>query len=608
MPLSARPLAGLARQGSALPTGYGSRRFQMGIGKLYENQLTAACEIFLKGLIRAPDDELLERGFQAGTDKWKHWHPARWSKWPFADPDAEEYSGPQPTEPPGLLPPTTLSHVTINSVELEWPAYEPRPGVLADVIDGYYLEVSHLCPIEGPGPWLRAYKGTKRSHTVKGLTIAKDILVRVRAYNRRGGGEWSEERRYRVLAPPPPKLVEHRQVPGAWRLIDIEDVIKDNNLVEGSNMMEQVVQGLFEQLHAFRTPLKLAFRYYALIGASSSRDDDADSMSMQQFLLFSRAMRLLDDPAHGSSATGKIILSDIDRIFVRSSRDVDGKGASPAFAALAAAPAADEGLADEGGGGGSGGGAEKEWAKARNTVKAVGALKAPPKAKGNKLLQHHFIGGVIRLACLRYAAMPHLPNRLRAFCQELLEPHVHDELELLHDAFSKLMQLQPYTGVYNRRRALVEPVFRYYAGVDITLGNEKKLATMNVRELSELCDDAHLFDGKFGVREMVMAFVRVNIEDDIYIQADKQNTSTELVLDEFFEVLARMHYAREGLMYAGGGDGDQGQEALAARAARAVHSRDGRGAYARAQLRCLACRVVRTAAMDAIKQRKVARR
>ena len=45
---------------------------------------------------------------------------------------------------------------------------------------------------------------------------------------------------------------------------------------------------------------------------------------------------------------------------------------------------------------------------------------------------------------------------------------------------------------------------------------------------------------------MVAAFVRVNIEDDLYIQSNKANTSTELDFDEFFEVLARMHHSREG--------------------------------------------------------------
>ena len=50
------------------------------------------------------------------------------------------------------------------------------------------------------------------------------------------------------------------------------------------------------------------------------------------------------------------------------------------------------------------------------------------------------------------------------------------------------------------------------------------------------------------VREMVHAFTLVNIEDDIYVQSDRANTSTELVYDEFFECLVRMfqmRYAKE---------------------------------------------------------------
>ena len=39
------------------------------------------------------------------------------------------------------------------------------------------------------------------------------------------------------------------------------------------------------------------------------------------------------------------------------------------------------------------------------------------------------------------------------------------------------------------------------------------------------------------MRDIVNCFVRVNIEDDVYVQSEKSNTSTELVLDEFFEVL-----------------------------------------------------------------------
>ena len=47
-----------------------------------------------------------------------------------------------------------------------------------------------------------------------------------------------------------------------------------------------------------------------------------------------------------------------------------------------------------------------------------------------------------------------------------------------------------------------------------------------------------------GTEFVLNCFVRVNIEDDVYIQSDKANTSTELDFDEFFEVLARMYQTR----------------------------------------------------------------
>ena len=44
----------------------------------------------------------------------------------------------------------------------------------------------------------------------------------------------------------------------------------------------------------------------------------------------------------------------------------------------------------------------------------------------------------------------------------------------------------------------------------------------------------------FGVMSMLAAFVRVNIDDDLYIQADQADTSSELVFEEFEEFIARV--------------------------------------------------------------------
>eukprot|EP00966_Prymnesium_polylepis_P053999 1248173-Prymnesium_polylepis.1 len=42
------------------------------------------------------------------------------------------------------------------------------------------------------------------------------------------------------------------------------------------------------------------------------------------------------------------------------------------------------------------------------------------------------------------------------------------------------------------------------------------LDSLNVKEMAMLCEDLCLFDSKYGAREMLAAFVRVNIDDELY--------------------------------------------------------------------------------------------
>jgi len=108
-------------------------------------------------------------------------------------------------------------------------------------------QVAPLCPIDGQGEFVRVYRGPrpKYAHTappsngelrtaarhrycpphccpplpppptarldgigylcgrfcLRDLTIANDVLVRVRAFNRKGGGEWSDARPLGIEAP-----------------------------------------------------------------------------------------------------------------------------------------------------------------------------------------------------------------------------------------------------------------------------------------------------------------------------------------------------------------------------------------------------------------------
>lgn len=72
----------------------------------------------------------------------------------------------------------------------------------------------------------------------------------------------------------------------------------------------------------------------------------------------------------------------------------------------------------------------------------------------------------------------------------------------------------------------------------------KLLTTINLFELSQLCEDAELFDAMFGMRELLVVFMRVNIDDDLFVQEDKANSASELVFDEFSETIARIHGIR----------------------------------------------------------------
>ena len=108
----------------------------------------------------------------------------------------------------------------------------------------------------------------------------------------------------------------------------------------------------------------------------------------------------------------------------------------------------------------------------------------------------------------------------------------------------------------HKHRQKLQSLFAFYAGADST--------TINIRELNEMCEafPGSLFNSRFGLREMVSAFVRVNIDDELYEQEDADNTSTELVFEEFEEVIARIFNAREWDESQGDGAGDTLEQAF----------------------------------------------
>ena len=89
-----------------------------------------------------------------------------------------------------------------------------------------------------------------------------------------------------------------------------------------------------------------------------------------------------------------------------------------------------------------------------------------------------------------------------------------------------------------KHEAKLRKIFAFFAGADVSMsGQGQASSTMNIKETATLFDRLGLFDSKYGVREMVAAFVRVNIDDELYEQEEQSNDSSELVFDEFCEVI-----------------------------------------------------------------------
>ena len=63
---------------------------------------------------------------------------------------------------------------------------------------------------------------------------------------------------------------------------------------------------------------------------------------------------------------------------------------------------------------------------------------------------------------------------------------------------------------------------------------------MVLLEWIAFCTDCELISPAFTMREARGIFVRVNLDDDLYIQDDEDNNADVVVYDEFEECLCRM--------------------------------------------------------------------
>ena len=426
--------------------------------------------------------------------------------------------------------------VVSRSIDFAWPPLvETYQDVLAGgglalntpatQLIGYEVEACCYDVIECAwSSWAVLHRGLRPWAQLGGLLPAQPVRVRVRACNGNGIGEWSEEAQLTSALEPyaPPELVEIDDMPASWYHLDIADLLEADAAADPAAAQPSFDRAaavgaaraqVVSQLRASRNALKLLFRYYTLAGASGARDADLELMQMGQFLNFFKCARLLDK---------KFSVSDCDRLYLRCCR------ALPPASSASAAPAAP--------------GAPGGMPGAPPPPPAVQKAPAKQGKGGGALSQPQWVGSIVRLASLR-GGSGGLAERLARLLAPL-EEHASAELALLHDGFAERMHTPLMTAVLSRHQAGLRRSFDHFAKADRTQLTSACASTVNISEMIDLCDAAGLIDTTFGTRELIAAFVRVNVDDEIYVQQRRENTSAELILDEFVELLVRVYHGR----------------------------------------------------------------
>ena len=77
-------------------------------------------------------------------------------------------------------------------------------------------------------------------------------------------------------------------------------------------------------------------------------------------------------------------------------------------------------------------------------------------------------------------------------------------------------------GALDLHGEVLQQIFAHFSGVDATDKKAKMAAgMMNVMECHELCEVTGLYtigENEFTIREMLVCFVKVNLDDDLFYQ------------------------------------------------------------------------------------------
>ena len=159
------------------------------------------------------------------------------------------------------------------------------------------------------------------------------------------------------------------------------------------------------------------------------------------------------------------------------------------------------------------------------------ALKEMKGATGSDPIDNQmglleFIAGLIRIAHAKFKKVPSLADRWDALMSQHIKKYA--DIGNLEDDISVMLQWQEMQSVLSSHAQMLQQAFLNYcvSPEELAPGMDAQAHLMNMKEWMSFLTDAKLLDKQLTVREARGIFVQVNLDDDLFVQEDANNSSS----------------------------------------------------------------------------------
>ena len=144
----------------------------------------------------------------------------------------------------------------------------------------------------------------------------------------------------------------------------------------------------------------------------------------------------------------------------------------------------------------------------------------------NQMGLREFVAGMVRMAHAKFKKMPSLADRWDAYMTQHVKKYA--DIGSLEDEITAMMQWKEVESVLNTHAEMLKQTFLNFCVSENELapGMDALAQMMNMSEWMGFLTEAKLLDKQLTVREARSIFVQVNLDDDLFVQEDSNNSSS----------------------------------------------------------------------------------